>query len=105
MLSGVKIDREQQKIWRSVKTYPPPTPRTLRAAESSAERAELAGRTLLLLLVPVENHNDNNNNNNNNKSSAVSETLPLLLPRIPRAAESTTRRAKYAEGRTNKICC
>ena len=75
MLTGVKNDREQQKIRRSVKTYSPPTPRTLRAAESFAKRAERAGRTLLLILVPVENHN-----NNNNKNPAQGRRLTPSLP-------------------------
>ena len=93
MLTGVKKDREQQKTRCSVKTYPPPTPRTLRAAESFAKRAEHAGRTLLLLLVPVENHN-----NNNNKNPAQGRRLtPSFYPAPPAKPNPL--------GRTNEKCC
>ena len=87
------MTENNKKIGAASKLTPPPTPRTPRAAESIAERAEPAGRTLLLLLVPVENHN-----NNNNKNPAQGRRLtPSFYPAPPAKPNPL--------GRTNEKCC
>ena len=99
MLSGVKIDREQQKIWRSVKTYPPPTPRTRRALKSIAERAEHAGKTLLLLAAGEDRQKMLSGVKNDREQQKIwrsVKTYPPSYPRTPRAAESIAERAEHA---------
>ena len=84
---------KNNKTFGAASKITPPTPRTLRAAESIAKHAELAGRVLLLLLVPAENHN-----NSNSKNLAQGRRLtPSFYPAPPAKPNPL--------GRTNKKCC